>query len=54
MSVPRRRGAARHPSGHGHRRQEEVCVVVEGGGRVKPDDGIVDLRLRDGGGCRPA
>jgi mannose-6-phosphate isomerase-like protein (cupin superfamily) len=37
----------RQPFGHKHERQEELYVVVRGGGRVKLDDEIVDLRQWD-------
>jgi mannose-6-phosphate isomerase-like protein (cupin superfamily) len=37
----------RQPFAHRHREQEEVYVVVEGGGRMKIDDEIVDLRKHD-------
>jgi mannose-6-phosphate isomerase-like protein (cupin superfamily) len=37
----------RFPYGHTHRTQEEVYVVVRGGGRMKVDDAIVDLRQWD-------
>jgi mannose-6-phosphate isomerase-like protein (cupin superfamily) len=37
----------RFPYGHTHRKQEEVYVVVAGGGRMKLDDEIVDLRRWD-------
>lgn len=37
----------RFPYGHTHRRQEEVYVVVRGGGRMKIDDEIVDLKEWD-------
>ena len=33
----------RFPYGHTHERQEEVYVVVRGGGRMKLDDEIVEL-----------
>ena len=33
----------RFPYGHTHVRQEEVYVVLRGSGRMKVDDGIVDL-----------
>jgi mannose-6-phosphate isomerase-like protein (cupin superfamily) len=33
----------RFPYGHTHKTQEEVYVVVRGGGRMKVDDDIVDL-----------
>jgi mannose-6-phosphate isomerase-like protein (cupin superfamily) len=37
----------RFPYGHTHRTQEEVYVVVRGGGRMKVDDEIVALREWD-------
>jgi mannose-6-phosphate isomerase-like protein (cupin superfamily) len=37
----------RFPYGHTHMRQEEVYVVVRGGGRMKVDDEIVELREWD-------
>ena len=37
----------RFPYGHTHREQEEVYVVVRGGGRMKLDDEIVELREWD-------
>jgi mannose-6-phosphate isomerase-like protein (cupin superfamily) len=37
----------RMPFGHRHRDQEELYVVVDGGGRVKLDDDVVDLRRWD-------
>jgi mannose-6-phosphate isomerase-like protein (cupin superfamily) len=37
----------RVPFGHTHKEQEEVYVVVNGAGRVKLDDEIVDLRQWD-------
>jgi mannose-6-phosphate isomerase-like protein (cupin superfamily) len=37
----------RSPMGHSHREQEEVYVVVNGSGRIKLDDDIVDLRRWD-------
>ncbi len=37
----------RFPYGHTHRTQEEVYVVVRGGGRMKVDDEIVELREWD-------
>lgn len=33
----------RHPFGHRHGVQEEVYVVVEGSGRMKLDDEVIDL-----------
>jgi mannose-6-phosphate isomerase-like protein (cupin superfamily) len=37
----------RFPYGHTHETQEEVYVVVRGGGRMKIDDEIVDLKEWD-------
>lgn len=37
----------RFPYGHTHRTQEEVYVVVRGGGRMKVDDETVDLKEWD-------
>src|SRR5215472_15948921 len=37
----------RFPYGHSHHTQEEVYVVVRGGGRMKLDDEIVELREWD-------
>jgi mannose-6-phosphate isomerase-like protein (cupin superfamily) len=37
----------RFPYGHTHTKQEEVYVVVRGGGRMKVDDEIVELRQWD-------
>ena len=37
----------RFPYGHTHQTQEEVYVVVRGGGRMKVDDEIVELREWD-------
>ena len=37
----------RTPFGHRHKRQEELYVIVAGGGRVKLDDEIVDVRQWD-------
>ena len=37
----------RFPYGHTHETQEEVYVVVHGGGRMKLDDEVVDLRQWD-------
>jgi uncharacterized cupin superfamily protein len=37
----------RNPLGHSHREQEEVYVVIDGSGRVKLDDRIVELRRFD-------
>ncbi|QEC49424.1 cupin domain-containing protein [Baekduia soli] len=37
----------RFPYGHTHKKQEEVYVVVRGGGRMKLDEEIVELRPWD-------
>jgi mannose-6-phosphate isomerase-like protein (cupin superfamily) len=37
----------RVPFGHRHGQQEEIYVVVEGGGRVKLDDEILEVRQWD-------
>ena len=37
----------RMPFGHTHKEQEEVYVVVGGGGRIKLDDDIVELKRWD-------
>ena len=37
----------RQPFGHTHKEQEELYVVIEGGGRVKIEDEIVDLKQFD-------
>ena len=37
----------RFPFGHTHRTQEEVYVVLRGGGRMKLDDEIIELRQWD-------
>jgi mannose-6-phosphate isomerase-like protein (cupin superfamily) len=37
----------RQPFGHVHSGQEEVYVVLEGGGRIKIEDEVVDLRKWD-------
>jgi mannose-6-phosphate isomerase-like protein (cupin superfamily) len=37
----------RLPFGHTHERQEEVYVVVGGGGQIKLDDDVVDLKQWD-------
>jgi mannose-6-phosphate isomerase-like protein (cupin superfamily) len=37
----------RFPYGHTHKTQEEVYVVVHGGGRMKVDDEIVELKEWD-------
>jgi quercetin dioxygenase-like cupin family protein len=47
MSLQRLAPDARIPFGHRHGEQEEVYVVVGGGGRIKLDDEIVELRQWD-------
>jgi uncharacterized cupin superfamily protein len=37
----------RQPFGHSHNEQEEAYLVIEGGGRVKVEDEIVELRQWD-------
>ena len=37
----------RFPYGHTHKQQEEVYVVVRGGGRMKVDDEIVEIKEWD-------
>ena len=38
---------ARLPFGHRHEQQEELYVVIGGGGRIKLDDEIVEIRALD-------
>lgn len=47
VSVQRLAAGFRTPFGHRHREQEELYVVIEGSGRMKVDDEIVDLRTHD-------
>src|ERR1700675_4067109 len=44
----------RSPMGHSHREQEEVYVVVNGSGRIKLNDEIVELRQWDAVRVAPA
>ena len=37
----------RMPFGHSHKEQEELFVVVSGGGRAKLDDEVIELRQWD-------
>lgn len=37
----------RSPFGHRHERQEELYVILEGGGRMKLEDDVVDVRRWD-------
>ena len=47
LSYQRVPPGCRFPYGHTHRKQEEVYVVLRGGGRMKLDDEIVELREWD-------
>ena len=48
VSHQRLRPNVRQPFGHRHQHAEEVVVVLGGGGRVKIDDEIRNLRVLDG------
>jgi quercetin dioxygenase-like cupin family protein len=37
----------RSPVGHSHREQEEAYIVIDGAGRIKLDDDIIELRRWD-------
>jgi gentisate 1,2-dioxygenase len=47
VSYQRMQPGVRQPFGHRHTSQEEVYVVVEGGGRAKLGDEVVELRTWD-------
>jgi mannose-6-phosphate isomerase-like protein (cupin superfamily) len=47
FSYHRLRSEQRQPFGHKHDRAEEVYVVVDGSGRVKLDDEVVELQALD-------
>ena len=47
VSLQRLQPNARQPFGHKHTKDEELYVVVAGGGRVKLDDDVHDLRTWD-------
>lgn len=47
VSVQRLSPGFRTPFGHRHREQEELYVVLEGAGRMKVDDEVVELREGD-------
>lgn len=47
MSYQRYAPGFRFPFGHRHTEQEEVYVILDGGGRVKVEDEILDLRRHD-------
>jgi mannose-6-phosphate isomerase-like protein (cupin superfamily) len=44
VSYSRMRAGYRQPFGHKHKRQEEIYIVVSGGGRIKLDDDVVELQ----------
>ena len=54
LSYQRLAPDVRQSFGHRHARQEETYVVVEGGGRVKLDEEIVELRQWDAVRVGPA
>ena len=47
VSLQRLAPGATQPFGHRHHRQEELYVIVDGAGRVKLDDELVELRAWD-------
>lgn len=47
VSVQRYAPGFRAPFGHRHAEQEELYVVIEGSGRMKIDDVVVELRKDD-------
>jgi mannose-6-phosphate isomerase-like protein (cupin superfamily) len=47
LSYQRLAPNARFPYGHHHKTQEEVYVVLEGSGRMKLDDEVVDIEPWD-------
>ena len=47
LSYQRVPPGCRFPYGHTHKKQEEIYVVVRGGGRMKLDDEIVELKEWD-------
>jgi mannose-6-phosphate isomerase-like protein (cupin superfamily) len=47
LSLQRLKPNARLPFGHTHKQQEEVYVIVGGGGRLKLDDDVLDVRRWD-------
>jgi hypothetical protein len=47
MAYERLEAGVRPPFGHSHSEQEEVYVVIEGSGRIKLDDEIIDLERLD-------
>ncbi len=47
MAYERAAAGKRTPFGHSHKEQEEIYVVVEGSGRIKLDDEIIELKRLD-------
>lgn len=47
LSYQRLAPGFRMPFGHRHEQQEEVYVIVSGGGRLKLDDEVIDVRQWD-------
>jgi quercetin dioxygenase-like cupin family protein len=47
VSLQRLGPGLRYPFGHRHERQEELYVIIEGGGRLKLDDEVIDVRRWD-------
>ena len=47
MAYERTAPGKRSPFGHAHSQQEEIYVVIEGSGRIKLDDEIIDLERLD-------
>jgi hypothetical protein len=47
VSLQRLAPNARQPFGHRHASQEELYVLLDGGGRIKLDDDIIDVRQWD-------
>jgi uncharacterized cupin superfamily protein len=47
VSLQRVKPGKRHAFGHRHKADEEIYVVVAGGGRVKLDDEVLDVGLFD-------
>lgn len=47
LSYQRLEANARVPFGHRHAKQEEIYVILSGGGRAKLDDEVVELKAWD-------
>jgi mannose-6-phosphate isomerase-like protein (cupin superfamily) len=54
VSLQRLAPNVRYPFGHKHGDQEEVYVIIDGGGRVKLDDDVVEVRRWDAIRVAPA